>query len=638
MSLVSGVRALAARHIGDSTRLSSELARSLLWAGFLTLLVAGPWLLPGYLFGTDWPGPRRFPFPTVLVSSAPLDAVLALASSAIGGEATGKLVFAGSLFIAAALAYRAAPARTFLPRALAATVYTVNPFVYGRLHYGQLYLVLGYALLPWVAIRLRALLLNANVRTATLAAVSFVLIATASTHLFLMSCVLAGILFLAYFTLAEERFAYLKRAAPYLVLTVALTVAGTSYWLSQILTGRGPESARLAGIGTGDLNAFAAIPDLHLGLLPNLLGLYGFWAENTGRFTSMKAFAPFWPSVLAAVLGICTIGAIASFRQRSRELAPWVAGLLVMSVVCLVLEMGVSHPLTSGLVTWLDIHAPLYRGLRDAGKWGALIALVYSQLCALGAVAILAWLKRAVRNPVKAEWAGGVAAGLLLALPLYYGNGLLFGAHGEIKPSQYPPGWYSADRVLTSDAHPGRTLFLPWHEYMRYTFVQNQNSVVVSPAPTFFSVPVIVSVDPEVPGIAPPGTPDQVAVAALVQEGSKGRWAEVLRSLDVRYVLVAKELDWQTYSYLDTQPSLTRVADFGQILLFRNNLVSPLRGLNQTNLYVQLTVRPVDAYMSLGAPLRTRYGWLIPAGVRPGCLRTLSCRSRFSLFRRSQGA
>jgi hypothetical protein len=132
-------------------------------------------------------------------------------------------------------------------------------------------------------------------------------------------------------------------------------------------------------------------------------------------------------------------------------------------------------------------------------------------------------------------------------------------------------GWYAADSVLLSDANPGSALFLPWHEYMRYSFIQNQNPIVASPAPTFFSVPILASGNPEVPGIAPPTSPDQVAVTALVGEGFKGRWTEVLRSLNVKYILVAKELDWQSYSYLDTQTGLTRVGDYGQILLFRVN-------------------------------------------------------------------
>src|SRR5437899_11502227 len=82
---------------------------ALLWPGFLTLLIAGPWLLPGYIFGTDWPGPRRFDFPTSVASSAPLSAGLAAVSWVIGGEVTGKLFVLSILFAAGALTYRSLP-------------------------------------------------------------------------------------------------------------------------------------------------------------------------------------------------------------------------------------------------------------------------------------------------------------------------------------------------------------------------------------------------------------------------------------------------------------------------------------------------------------------------------------------------
>ena len=146
--------------------------------------------------------------------------------------------------------------------------------------------------------------------------------------------------------------------------------------------------------------------------------------------------------------------------------------------------------------------------------------------------------------------------------------------HGEIKPSQYPPGWYAADQVLAADAHPGRALFLPWHEYMALSFVRNQNSVVASPAPTFFSIPVLVSADPGVPGIPPPKTRDQMLVTGLVQDGAQGKWAEGLASIGVKYILVAREVDWRSFGYLDGQPDLVKVGDFGSIVLYRNGLLS----------------------------------------------------------------
>jgi hypothetical protein len=208
--------------------------------------------------------------------------------------------------------------------------------------------------------------------------------------------------------------------------------------------------------------------------------------------------------------------------------------------------------------------------MRDAGKWAALLALVYSQLGALGAVAILEWLKKRARDQPRTELVVSVAIGLLIALPLYYGNGLLFGMHGEIKPSPYPAGWYAADRLIAADGQHGRALFLPWHEYMAYSFVQNQNSVVASPAPTFFSIPVLVSANPEVAGSAPPSDPDQVTVASLVQSGSQGNWSAELKALNVHFVLLAREVDWANYQFLDRQPGLAKVGDFGSIVVYEN--------------------------------------------------------------------
>src|SRR5260370_2099 len=201
-----------------------SLALALLWAGFVTLVIAGPWLLPGYIFGTDWPGPRYFAFPGSLESSALLRGGLFAVGWAVGGEAAGKALVLGLLFTAAALSYASLPTGGFVPRASAAAIYVVNPFVYGRLHYVQLFLLGAYAVVP-------------------------------------------------------------------------------------LVIGRGPEASVIAGTGAGDVSAYAAVPDHSLGLVPNLLGLYGFWAEDSGRFASMKAFVLLWPIVLLLLLLVAAIGA-----------------------------------------------------------------------------------------------------------------------------------------------------------------------------------------------------------------------------------------------------------------------------------------------------------------------------------------
>jgi hypothetical protein len=549
----------------------AELAQQAIWAGFLTILIAGPWLGGGYVFGTDWPGPRRFAFPNALSNQAPLEASLSGLSQVLTGEWAGKVFIFAALFLAALMAYRAVPTGGFVPRAAASLVYVFNPFVFGRIHYGQLFLIAGYALLPWVAIRIHRLLLRPTLAAGLILAASLALVAVPTAHVFLMATFLVVVVVLSHLFGAHERVEALKRVGPSLLAAGGATFVAVSYWLVPFVLGRGPVAGVVEGVGAANLSVYAALPDDKLGLLPNLLGLYGFWAEGSGRFASMKLFVPFWPVVLVLLLSIGGIGVFATVKGRRDQLVPWVTGLLAAGLIGLVLEMGVSHPWTSGLVTWLDAHFSVYRGMRDAGKWAVLLAFVYSQLVGLGSVAILEWLKRRTKTAPTADWVMSAATGLLIALPLYYGNGLLFGMHGEIKASPYPAGWYQADSVVASDPHPGKAVFLPWHEYMAYSFIQNQNKVVAPPAPYFFSVPVIVSTNPDVPGTAPSTDPDQVAITNLVGEGGQGQWATVLDKLGIKYVVLAREVDWASFRYLDNQPGLVKVGDYGSIVLYRTN-------------------------------------------------------------------
>src|SRR2546425_12310088 len=125
-----------------------------LWAILLTLLIAGPWLLPGFVFGTDWPGPRHFGVPTDFSSGTVFDWLLVALSAIVSAEITTKLLIMAALFAAAVGAFRALPVGGFIPRAMASVIYVVNPFVYGRINYGKLLLIAAYEMLPWIAVRL----------------------------------------------------------------------------------------------------------------------------------------------------------------------------------------------------------------------------------------------------------------------------------------------------------------------------------------------------------------------------------------------------------------------------------------------------------------------------------------------------
>ena len=104
---------------------------------------------------------------------------------------------------------------------------------------------------------------------------------------------------------------------------------------------------------------------------------------------------------------------------------------------------------------------------------------------------------------------------------------------------------------------------------MSLSFVRNQDDVVASPASAFFSAPIIVSHDPEIAGVSPPSDSDQVAIDKLVSGAAASDWATGLAERQVKYVLLAREADWQQYSYLDHQKGIARVGDYGSIIVYR---------------------------------------------------------------------
>ena len=546
------------------------------WVSLITLAVVGPWLGSGYVFGTDFAGPRHYPFPDFPTSYAAFQAALALAAVAVPADVVGKVLIV-SIFMAAGLAtYYAVPAGPPVARAAASLAYMINPFVYDRLAYGQLTVLAGYAVLPFVALTVRRLILAPNGRRALFAAASLALVAILDIHMALIAGAMFVVLVGTFVAIEKPVRDRAARVAGYSLLSVVMATVASSYWLIPLLSGKGPESQTLAQIGDADLTAFSTTADPSLGVLVNVMGLYGFWAEDTDRFASMKDFATLWPVILVIVLVFVCAGAVGGWRRIDvtdfEHSRPWVASMLVALVVAVVLEIGVADAHTAPLVHWLDAVFPPYRGMRDAGKWGAIVALAYSQLIALGFVAIRRAIRDWLQSPASRETAVWTLVAIVLTLPLYYGNGLLYGMHGQIHPSAYPSGWYAADRALLADPHPGRTVFLPWHGYLELSFVHNSNRVVANPAPGFFSVNVVASDDLEIPGISPPTDEDQVMLAGLVAQAGGGNWSSQLAARGFKYILLAHELDWEDYGYLDRQPDLVLVKDYGSIELYRNML------------------------------------------------------------------
>src|SRR2546428_292142 len=278
------------------------------WVILLTLLIAGPWLLPGFVFGTDWPGPRHFSLPTDSSSETIFDGLLVTLSAIVSAEITTKLLIMAALLAAAVGAFRGLPVGGFIPQAMASVIYVVNPFVYGRIHYGQLLLIAGYALLPWIAVRLFDLMREPGWRPALILAVELTALGILDLHLLIPAglLLLGGAIAFAIWRRSDRP--YLTELIKNLGLSLGTTVAASAYWLIPLVTGSSYEGRVIANAGAADLAVYSASADPALGLIPNLLGLYGFWAEDTGRFTSLKAFVPLWPVILLILIALGALG------------------------------------------------------------------------------------------------------------------------------------------------------------------------------------------------------------------------------------------------------------------------------------------------------------------------------------------
>jgi hypothetical protein len=78
----------------------------------------------------------------------------------------------------------------------------------------------------------------------------------------------------------------LNQMALWSIVAACAALVISSYWIVPLLAGRGYEGSVISTTGEGAIAAYASVPDASLGLVPNLMGLFGFWAETTGRFTS----------------------------------------------------------------------------------------------------------------------------------------------------------------------------------------------------------------------------------------------------------------------------------------------------------------------------------------------------------------
>ena len=514
----------------------------------LALGVCWPFFGGGRIFLLDWVfGPHTPVLPTSffgldggLTTGTPFAVAMGAASTVLGAPATWLPIAA--VFPIATLGMSRLVGGSQWARLGAGTLFAVNPFVFQRIYAGQIALLLGYACLPFI---LRSMSTGVDARgVRKLTPVLWMALVTAMSPHFAW---ITAVLLFAVVVCHRRRLAALGWAA----------LVGGCYLVSLAYVFLPPAGTTLPT--AGNLTTFQTSGDPNFGLFGNVVGLYGFWRTGPGPVLPKNEISG-WFWFLLAILAVAVVGAVAMFRSGGSR-RRLVSVVTVAAVLGFFLALGAQGP-TGFLFRWLFDRLPFFDIMREPEKFSMLLALGYATCFGVGAERLVAGVVTHRRVIVRAG-----AALLVVGVPLAYTANMFGGLNGQVAPSRLPTSWSRAQSII--DGRTGALLFLPWHEYLGFDFTQGR--VIANPSPSSFTGEVISGTDPELEGLPEnPTTSSAYLVRVLNDAGATGSFGAQVAPLGVQYVALSKTVDWRSYRWLASQPSLRLVFDSPSLELWRN--------------------------------------------------------------------
>jgi hypothetical protein len=531
----------------------------LLAYGGLGLAVLLPLFAPGYILTLDLVFVPHLAWPDGWGSAtALLTAVLHLLNLIVPSQIIEKLLLLTILTLAGLGMHRLVPTKNQWAKYAAGGLYVLNPFTYSRLMSGQYLVLAGYALMPWFVGALLRFVRRPEWGSAWRLGAWTLAIGFVSLH-YLGFAAITAVIAVGLAVWRDRRHPpRLRQLAGWSGGVAGGVLALNSFWLIPLLTHRSAQASLIAGFDERFFLSFRTAGDATFGQMLNTLGLYGFWGDRQGLYILPKEVLPWWWVVALVILGLAALGAWKRWRGNRFGI-----GLMLgVLVVGWVLAQGIMGSPFAGLNHWLMNHMPWYRGYREPGKFIGLIALGVCYLFGLG----VAWLlERSSRWGWKAEW----LPGLLVAIPLAYTPTMLWGAGGQLHAVNYPADWYALERRLGAEHSGGKVLFLPWHQYMYFGFA---GRLIANPAPRFFDRPTVAGDNAQIGLIERQSSnPLSERIERDILSADTGRrdLGPRLRQLGFEYVVLAKEVDYRDYAWLDRSPDLHRVSDKGTLRVYR---------------------------------------------------------------------
>lgn len=424
-------------------------------------------------------------------------------------------------------------------------LYMVNPFTYSRFMAGQYGVLLGYMLLPFFVRFMLDFVDKPDRRHMLRAALLATFIGIVSVPTLGEVVIIVGSVVGVAAWLRRQDPGILKRYARLGAVGVGLFVLLSSYWLLPAMLGKGGMAESVAQFDAAHSAAFATAGDGMLGKAVSALRLQGFWADARDLYWLPQERLVGWGTIRLLVWALVIGGVVVCWRR-------W------RSIMVMFGTMGAAALLVAiGAVPWLaDI------GYREPQKFVGLLALAFAVFVTYGTARLI---KRARQ---KSETLPQVAAGAVAFIILVFTPTMYWGFMGQLSPRQYPTDWTQVNNRLNQATGEFSTVFVPWHQYMSFDF---SGRIIANPAEQFFDREIIISNDPELGVIRPQANDKRTQIGKLVHPAHHpDDFAAQLAKHNVRYILLAKELDYKKYDYLKQHKDLKIEMDTQTLTLYRN--------------------------------------------------------------------
>jgi hypothetical protein len=496
-------------------------------------------------------------FETPLGGYLPFLLLLKYVTLIVPGWIVQKIILFLIFFLAGLSAHNLLPTRHQLRRYFAGLIYMLNPFIYVRFMVGHWLILLAYAVMPF-AVKVSIDFFEDRKSKAILKVVLLLtLIGVFSPHILLLSF----LVFLAFFFVklpkAKNHVSFFQGFGIIFILFFLLNV----FWIVPALTGR----TFLAEVSYEDLLAFTARAwGIGFNTLFAIASMHGFWRPPEG-YTYISDILPYWWLFYIFILFLAIHGFLAKYKDEN--MGSYIKALGAVAIISLILATGISTPYFSDFFKFIFYNVPFFKGFREPQKFVALLALTYSYLGGLGIAELSKEIGKKNANRKRLVTVSIIV--LALASPLIYSLNMLGGFNNQLQTIDYPTEWYEVNNFLNQQEKDFNILFFPWHMYMAFSWT---GRVIANPASGFYDRPVIQGENIEVGTIETQSPkPTQHYIHFLLNHRDKIKnFGELVAPLNVKYIILAKEVDYREYDFLYSQRDLKVVLDNPKMAVFEN--------------------------------------------------------------------